>query len=52
MIRLRQVAMIAADLDPVVDELCDVFGLPVVFHDPGVAEFGLRNALLLSLIHI
>ncbi|MGA7758949.1 MAG: VOC family protein [Ilumatobacteraceae bacterium] len=47
MIRLRQVAMIAPDLDPVVDELCDVFGVPVVFHDPGVAEFGLRNALLL-----
>ena len=47
MIRLRQVAMIASDLDPVVDELCATFGLRVCFHDPGVAEFGLRNALLL-----
>jgi catechol 2,3-dioxygenase-like lactoylglutathione lyase family enzyme len=47
MIRLRQVAMIAPDLDPVVDELVDVFGLRVCFVDPGVAEFGLRNALLL-----
>ncbi len=47
MIRLRQVAMIAPDLDPIVDELCDTFGLQVCFHDPGVAEFGLRNALLL-----
>jgi hypothetical protein len=47
MIRLRQVAMIAPDLDPVVDELCATFGLKVCFHDPGVAEFGLRNALLL-----
>ena len=47
MIRLRQVAMIAPDLDPVVDELCETFGLQVCFHDPGVAEFGLRNALLL-----
>jgi len=46
-IRLRQVAMIAPDLDPIVDELCDTFGLQVCFHDPGVAEFGLRNALLL-----
>jgi hypothetical protein len=46
-IRLRQVAMIAPDLDPVVDELRDAFGLQVCFHDPGVAEFGLRNALLL-----
>ncbi len=47
MIRLRQVAMIAPNLDPIVDELCDTFGLQVCFHDPGVAEFGLRNALLL-----
>ena len=47
MIRLRQVAMIAPDLDPVVDELCATFGLRVCFHDPGVAEFGLRNALML-----
>jgi hypothetical protein len=47
MIRLRQVAMIAPDLDAVVDELCATFGPKVCFHDPGVAEFGLRNALLL-----
>jgi catechol 2,3-dioxygenase-like lactoylglutathione lyase family enzyme len=46
-IRIRQVAMIAPDLDPVVDELCETFGLQVCFHDVGVAEFGLRNALLL-----
>ena len=39
--------MIAPDLDPVVEELCDTFGLEVVFSDPGVAEFGLRNAMLL-----
>ncbi len=47
MIRLRQVALIAPDLDPVVDELCQTFGLRVCYRDPGVAEFGLRNALLL-----
>ena len=47
MIRLRQVALIAPDLDPVVDRLRDTLGLEVCFHDPGVAEFGLRNALLL-----
>jgi catechol 2,3-dioxygenase-like lactoylglutathione lyase family enzyme len=47
MIRLRQIALIAPDLDPVVDRLRDVLGLEVCFHDPGVAEFGLRNALLL-----
>ncbi len=39
--------MVAPDLDPVVEELCDSFGLQVCFVDPGVAEFGLRNALLL-----
>jgi hypothetical protein len=39
--------MIAPDLDPVVDELCETFGLRVCSHDPGVAEFGLRNALML-----
>jgi len=47
MIRLRQIALIAPDLDPVVDQLRDALGLEVCFHDPGVAEFGLRNALLL-----
>lgn len=47
MIRLRQVALVAPEIEPVVEALQEAFGLPVVFHDPGVAEFGLRNALLL-----
>lgn len=47
MIRLRQVALVAAELSPVVDELCDTFDLEVVFNDPGVAEFGLHNALMM-----
>ncbi len=46
MIRLRQVALVAHDLDAVVGELCDTFGLSVCFHDPGVGEFGLHNALM------
>lgn len=46
MIRLRQVALVAADLDPVVDELCAAFDLTVCFRDPGVGEFGLHNALM------
>jgi len=46
MIRLRQVALVAHDLDDVVAELCDAFGLTVCFHDPGVREFGLHNALM------
>ena len=46
MIRLRQVALVARELDPVVDALCAELGLTVCFHDPGVAEFGLHNALM------
>ncbi len=46
MIRLRQVALVARDLDAVVGELCEHLGLTVCFHDPGVAAFGLRNALM------
>lgn len=46
MIRLRQVALVARDLEPAVDELCDRLGLTVCFRDPGVAEFGLHNALM------
>lgn len=46
MIRLRQIAVAARRLDPVVDELCARFGLSVCFRDPGVAEFGLVNALM------
>jgi hypothetical protein len=46
MIRLRQIALVARQLDRVVDELCDRFGLTVCFNDPGVAEFGLHNALM------
>ena len=46
MIRLRQVALVARDLDQVVAELCRTLGLSVCFHDPGVGEFGLHNALM------
>jgi hypothetical protein len=46
MIRLRQVALVARELDPVVDELCARFGLAVSFRDPTVATFGLHNALM------
>lgn len=46
MIRLRQIALVASDLDAVVDELCTTLGLSVCFNDPGVGEFGLVNALM------
>lgn len=46
MMRLRQIALVAEHLDPVVDELCSSLGLSVCFNDPGVGEFGLVNALM------
>jgi len=44
--RIRQIALVARELEPVVDDLCAVFGLEVSFRDPGVAEFGLHNAVM------
>lgn len=44
--RIRQLAMVARDLDPVVADLCAVFGVEVCYSDPGVGEFGLHNALM------
>jgi hypothetical protein len=45
-LRLRQLALVANKLAPVVDELKTVFGLEVGYRDPGVKVFGLENALL------
>jgi len=44
-LRLRQIAVVARDI-AVVDELRSTFGLEVAFRDPGVAVFGLQNAVL------
>jgi len=46
MLRLRQLALVAQDLDPVVDDLKSVFGVEVAFNDPGVSTFGLKNAVI------
>ena len=46
MIRLRQVALVATDLEAAVASLCETLSLEVGFRDPGIAEFGLVNALL------
>jgi Glyoxalase-like domain len=45
-IRLRQVVLAARHLDSTVDRLCAELALNVCFKDPGVAEFGLHNALM------
>lgn len=46
MIRLRQVALVARDLELTTGFLADEYGLTVCFTDPGVATFGLHNALM------
>jgi hypothetical protein len=42
---LRQVALVARDCNRVGGELRQAFGWPEPFHDPGVAQFGLTNAV-------
>jgi hypothetical protein len=44
--RLRQVALAARRLEPVVADLRAVLGVEVSYRDPGVAAFGLENAVL------
>ena len=43
--RLRQVALVARQLEPVADRLRREFGLDEPFRDPGVGVFGLENAV-------
>ena len=43
---VRQIALVAHELDPVVEQLCRVLGLRVAYNDPGVAVFGLVNAVM------
>lgn len=44
--RLRQVALVARDLEPVRQALESVFGLQVAYRDPGVATYGLINIVI------
>jgi hypothetical protein len=44
-LRLRQVALVAGELEPVETRLGEVLGLEVCYRDPGVAKYGLHNAL-------
>ncbi|WP_017757564.1 VOC family protein [Pseudacidovorax intermedius] len=45
-LRLRQICLVANELDPVVEDLCAVFGVEVCHRDPEVGQFGLHNALM------
>lgn len=44
-LRLRQICLVAAELEPVVDAVHAIFGLAVCHRDPAVAKYGLENAL-------
>ena len=44
-VRLRQVALVAADLEPAADALRQALSLGEPFRDPGVGEFGLQNVV-------
>lgn len=45
-IRLRQVALVARDLEAVIGDLHDKLDLEVAYRDPAVDAFGLQNAVL------
>jgi hypothetical protein len=45
-VHLRQIALVAERLEPVLQDFEAVFGLARCFIDPGVAVFGLENTLL------
>src|ERR1051325_3826482 len=45
-IRLRQVALVARDVEAVLGDLHAALGIDVAYRDPGVATFGLQNAVL------
>ena len=44
--RLRQIALVARELEPSVEALCEVLGVDVAYNDPNVAVFGLVNAVI------
>jgi hypothetical protein len=45
-LRLRQIALVARELAPAERAIEQVLGVAVCYRDPGVARFGLENALL------
>ena len=45
MLRLRQLALVAGELEPVEQTLTKALGAEVCYRDPGVGKYGLHNAL-------
>ena len=44
-LRMRQICLVARELEPVIETFRDVFGFEVCRRDPGVGKYGLENAL-------
>jgi hypothetical protein len=44
--RLRQICLVAPQLEPVIDDISSIMGLDVCYRDGNVAKYGLENALL------
>ncbi len=45
-IQLRQICLVAAELEPVIQDLTEILGINRCFVDPGVGQFGLENTLM------
>ncbi len=45
-LRLRQICLVAPELEPAVDEITDVLGIAVAYRDGAVAKYGLVNAVM------
>src|SRR3954465_4305793 len=45
-IRLRQICLVAPQLEPVISDISAIMGLDVCYRDGNVAKYGLENALL------
>lgn len=45
-VRLRQICLVAPQLEPVISDIAEIMGLTVCYRDGNVAKYGLENALL------
>jgi hypothetical protein len=45
-LRLRQICLVAPNLEPVISDVAAIMGLDVCYRDGNVAKYGLENALL------
>jgi hypothetical protein len=45
-LRLRQICLVAPQLEPVISDIADIMGLSVCYRDSNVGKYGLENALL------